>query len=136
MAARRIVEQHLSREIRKEVAQFARKLAKGYRSQFTSDTNLRKRAGQFLAALLPPKPRRRGRPGLPSVTTAIRLLRQFRRQYPKDSGGKIWERIYPQAIPDYASLSELEQADARQELRERVRWRQRAKKRRLCDGRR
>jgi hypothetical protein len=45
----------LPKELRKEIAAFARKLAKDYRPQFTSDPNLRKRAGQFLTALHPPE---------------------------------------------------------------------------------
>jgi hypothetical protein len=118
----------LPKELRKELTGIARKLAKAHRSFFTSNPNFRKRAGQFLTALLPPKPRRRGRPGLPSVTTAIRLLSEFRRQYPNEQPAKIWERIYLQAIPGYASLTELEQADARQTLRERAKWRQRVRK--------
>jgi hypothetical protein len=120
----------LPKHPRKDLATIARKLAREHRPLFTSDPNLRKRAGQFLTALLPPKPRRRGRPGLPSVTTAIQLLRKFRRQYPNDRGGKIWERIYPEAIPGYANMDQLKQGDARQELRERVRWRLREDKRR------
>jgi hypothetical protein len=116
--------------MRKEIAAFARKLAKEHRGLFNSDLNLRKRSGQFLTALLPPKSRRRGRPGRADVTKAIRLRRKFKREYPNDRGAKIWERIYPKAIPNYASMSELEQADARQQLRERVRWRQRIRMRR------
>jgi hypothetical protein len=117
----------LPKELRKELTTMARKLARAHRALFISDPNLRKRAGQFLTALLPPKPRRRGRPGRADVTAAIRLLRKFRRQNPSERGEKIWERIYPQAIPGYGSMADVQQADAREQLRERVRWRQRAK---------
>jgi hypothetical protein len=129
MVIRRSALNHFTRDLRKEIAQFARKLAKEHGGLFTSDPNLRKRAGQFLTALLPPKPRRRGRPGLPSVTTAIRLLRKFKRDKPKERAAKLWEKIYPQAIPGYGCMTELEQSDARQQLRERVRWRLRVRKR-------
>jgi hypothetical protein len=54
------------------------------------------------------------------------VARKFRRQYPGARGAKIWERIYPQVITGYASVGEVEQGDARQQLGERVRWRQRA----------
>jgi hypothetical protein len=37
----------------KEIAEFARSLTRDHRSLFVSDPNLRKRAGQFLTALLP-----------------------------------------------------------------------------------
>src|SRR5262249_1336937 len=103
MAIRRSALNDFPRDLRTEHAGVARKLAKQHRDLCTSDPNLRKRAGQFLTALLPPKPRRRGRPGLPSVTTAIRLLRKYKRQYPNERPAKIWERIYPEAIPGYTS---------------------------------
>src|SRR5690349_17697826 len=99
---RRSALNHFTRDLRKEIAQFARKLARDYRLQLIDEPKLRKRAGQFLTALLPPKPRRRGRPGLRSVTTAIGLLREYSRQYPNERPAKVWERIYPQAIPGYA----------------------------------
>jgi hypothetical protein len=89
----------LPKQLGKEIATLARKLAKEYRTLFAEDPTLRKRAGQFLTALLPPRPRRRGRPGNPNVTKAIRLLRKFRREYPDERGKKIWERMYPHAIP-------------------------------------
>jgi hypothetical protein len=120
----------LPQALRKEIAAFARKLAKEHRAVFAEDPTRRKRAGQYLTALLPPKPRRRGRPGDPTVTKAIRLLRKFRRQCPNEHGERIWRRIYPLAIPNYASMTALEQGDARQQLRERVRWRLRTRKHR------
>ena len=49
----------LPRAIRKELATLARKLPRDHRALFASDPICRKRAGQFLTALLPPKPRRR-----------------------------------------------------------------------------
>jgi hypothetical protein len=119
----------LPQALRKEIAAFARKLAKEHRTVFAENPALRKRSGQFLTALLPPKPRRRGRPGDPNVTKAIRLLRKFRRQYPNEHGERIWGRIYPLAIPNYTSMTAVEQGDARQQLRERVRWRLRRRKR-------
>jgi hypothetical protein len=56
------------------------------------------------------------------------LLRKFRLQYPQDRPARRWSRIYPLAIPNFATMSELEQVDARQQLRERVRWRLRDRK--------
>jgi|ERR1035437_6086555 hypothetical protein len=50
----------LPRTIRKEIATLARKLAREHRGLFASNPAFRKRAGQFLIALLPPKSRRRG----------------------------------------------------------------------------
>jgi len=119
----------IPRAIRKELATLARKLAREHKTLFAADPTIRKRAGQFLTALLPPKPRRRGRPGRPEVTLAIRLMAKFRRQFPGERAEQIWRRVYPVAIPNYATMTELEQSDARQALRERVRWRKRAKRR-------
>jgi hypothetical protein len=110
----------LPRVVRKELATFARKLARDHRALFVSDPIYRKRAGQFLSALLPPKPRHRGRPGRADVTAAIRLLRQFRNEYPTERPAAHWRRVYPLVIPSYTSMSEIEQSDARQEFRERA----------------
>jgi hypothetical protein len=130
----RQLQQHLShtelpRAVRKELATLARKLKRDYPALFASDPLYRKRAGQFLTALLPPKPRRRGRPGIQSVTQAILLRQKLRRRFPDEPWARIWERIYPQVIPNYRAMDDLQQGDARQELRERVRWRQRARSR-------
>jgi hypothetical protein len=75
----------LPRTLRMEMAQFAGKLKRDHRALFASNPAYRKRAGQFLTALLPPKPRRRGRPGRPDVTQAIRLLRLFKHRCPTNS---------------------------------------------------
>jgi hypothetical protein len=114
----------LPREIRKDITQFARELKRQHRHLFTADPKLKDRAARFLRSLLPPQ-RKRGRPGLDSVTRAIRLLKQFRRQFPHESPTTIWQRIYPQAIPNYDAMTKVAQKDARGTLRERVRWRQR-----------
>jgi hypothetical protein len=117
------VSHELPRPIRKEIAAFARKLAREHRALFASDRIYRKRAGQFLTALLPPKPRRRGRPGRPDVTMAIRLLKVFERQFPNERPAEHWARMYRQVIAGYHRMNPVEQRDARERLRERVRWR-------------
>lgn len=132
----RRAEPELPRPVRKEIAALARKLNREHRPLFASDPVYRKRAGQFLTALLPPKPRRRGRPGRPDVTQAIRLRCQFRRLFPNEPFLKIWERIYPEVIPSYEGMNWVEQKDARERLRERVRWRQRASRRYNSKGNR
>ena len=57
------------------------------------------------------------------MTKAIALLRKYGRQYPDERAELIWRRVYPEVIRYYTGITEVEQADARQELRERVRWR-------------
>jgi hypothetical protein len=113
----------LPRQLRKEIAAFALSLKRDYRAMFASDPIYRKRAGQFLMALLPPKPRRRGRPGRADVTNAIRLLRLFKRQNPHERPAEHWARIYPVVIRGYPEMNPVQQRDARERLRERVRWR-------------
>ena len=118
-------DKQLPRPIRKEIAAFARKLAHDHRALFLSDPIYRKRAGQFLTALLPPKPRRRGRPGRPDVTQAIRLLKRFLREFPNERPAEHWARMYPVVIAGYEGMNPMEKRDARERLRERVRWRNR-----------
>lgn len=57
--------------VRKEIARFARELRQQWRL-FLADPKLKDRAARFLRSLLPPKCKR-GRPGIDSVTKAIRL---------------------------------------------------------------
>jgi hypothetical protein len=118
----------LPRDLGKDIARFALNLKRDHISLFASNPSLRKRVGQFLTALLPPKPKRRGRPGIPSVTRAIQLRKELHRQFRKEPWPKIWERIYPEVIPGYADLSDHEKKRAREVLRERVRWRLKIKK--------
>ena len=93
----------LPREVRKEITQFALQLRRQRRHQFTADPKLKDRASRFFRSLLPPQ-RKRGRPGIDSVTKAIRLLRQVRRQHPNEKPAQLWARVYPEAMPGYASM--------------------------------
>lgn len=117
-----------------EVSALARKLKRHHPALFASDPLYRKRAGQFVTALLPPKPRRRGRPARADVTEAIRLLKRFRRDFPNVRPAQHWARMYPAVIPSYGNMSRVQQRDAEQRLRERVRWRRRTKKRSAPHG--
>jgi hypothetical protein len=121
--------------VRKEIARLARELNRQHAELFTGDPKLRDRIARLLRSLLPPKPRRRGRPGIDSVTKAIGLLGKLRKQYPDERAAKIWQRIYPEAIPNYAGMNPIDQEDARQVLRERVWWRLRDRKRRALTKR-
>src|SRR5262245_18711528 len=55
-------EPSIPKNVRQDVMRFARKLAKRYRPLFTSNPQLKVRVGTIIRALLPPRPRRRGRP--------------------------------------------------------------------------
>ena len=120
--------------VRKEIRRLARALNGQHGRLFLADPKLKDRAGRFLKSLLLPKPRRRGRPGMSSVTTAINLLGRLRRQYPAERRAKIWQRIYPEVIANYAGMNAVDQKYARQVLRERVRWRMRTRRRRMVSG--
>ena len=61
-----------------------------------ADPKVEDRAAHLLRSLLPPKPRRRARPGIEYVTKAIALLKKCRRPHPGERAGQIWQRIYPQ----------------------------------------
>jgi hypothetical protein len=121
----------LPRSLRKEIAACARKLKRHHRALFTSDRAYRKRAGQFLTGLLPPKPKRRGRRGILSVTKAIALKKKFRREHPGETPEQLWRWIYPEAIPNYDAMSEVQKHDARAELRARVKDRIKKQKRQV-----
>jgi len=88
--------------VRKDISRCAQQLRR-YRKLFIADPKLRERAGRFLRSLLPPK-RKRGRPGLATVNKAIMLRKKLRRQYANEKPKEIWKRIYPEAIPGYASM--------------------------------
>src|SRR5882724_1896536 len=85
--------------VRKEITRCLRQLRQ-HRKLFTADPRLKDRTARFLRSILPPK-RRRGRPGLGSVTVAIQLLNRFKRQHPEEKPEQIWKRIYPEAISKY-----------------------------------
>jgi hypothetical protein len=118
-------EPSIPKELRIEVTQHARSIASNYRKLFAVDRRLKDRVLRLLRALLPPRPRRRGRPRNQTITRAIALRRNFRRQYPEDKPRAIWSRIYPLVIPGYADMPKVEQRTARQKLREQVTWRRR-----------
>jgi hypothetical protein len=116
-------EPSIPKELRIEITQHARMIAGEYRKLFAADRQLKDRVLRLLRALLPPRPRRRGRPPNPIVTRAIVLRRKFRRQFPEEKPRATWSRICLLVISSYADLPEVEQRTAREKLREQVAWR-------------
>jgi hypothetical protein len=104
--------------VRKEITRCAQQLRQ-HRLLFISDPKLKDRAARFLRSLLPPR-RKRWRPGIDSVTKAIRLLNLLRRQHAAEKPELIWKRIYPEAIPGYEGMDRERQKAERLLLRERV----------------
>jgi hypothetical protein len=121
----------IPRELRKEVVERIRSIGRRYRAAFAADRELKVRVLTLTRALLPPRPRRRGRPHNPIVTAAIALYGKFQRKSPEESPRQLWSRVYPLAIPQWESMSELERRHARDELRERIAWRRRKRPRKI-----
>jgi hypothetical protein len=111
----------LPREVRKEVTYCAYSCG-NIGTCSLPNRKLKDRAARFLRFLLSPK-RKRGRPGLPSVSKAILLVKRFRHQYPNEKPELIWKRVYRKAIPGYVDMDRERQKAERLLLRERVRSR-------------
>ena len=93
--------------VRKEITQCARQLRQ-HQGLFKTDPKLRDRVARVLRSMLPPK-RRRGRPGIPSVTQAMLLLKQLQRKHPEQQPRERWQQIYRQVIPNYENLPREQQ---------------------------
>ena len=115
----------LPRTLRKELAKLTRRCGQVFEGKPT----LKDVAVRFFRALLQPH-RRSGRPCDQNVTTAIRLLRRYRRIYPTESYAETWSRIYPTTIPGLDGLPPREASDQKRRLRSAVRARQNARRRR------
>jgi hypothetical protein len=115
-------------ELRSEVVRFSRNIAKKHRKVFVADRGIKLQVLRLMQALLPPRPRPRGRPGDPSVTHAMKLHSKFRRQFPKLLPRELWVKVYPLAINGWEGMTDLERCDARQTLHDRVVWRLRKRR--------
>jgi hypothetical protein len=120
----------IPKELRKDITQHVRYLRKKYRPLFLGDRTLKERVLLLERALLPPRPRRRGRPGNETVTRAIALGRKFRRQYPGEKPRENLGRVCHALFPEYDTLPEVEQRILCDDLREGMRSRLRTRTRR------
>jgi hypothetical protein len=112
-------------ELRWEVTNDLRAIARKYRHLFKSERELKTHILTIVRTVLAPHPRRRGRPGDPIVTSALELREKLRREFPEETARQICQRVYVAVIPDYVNLSPMEQCEARQRLQERMTWRHR-----------
>jgi hypothetical protein len=103
--------------------------ARKHRDLFAGDRELKDRVLRLMRVWLPPRPRRRGRPANAEITRAVRLLRRFRREHPAENPQQHWARIDRLLLPDPDSMVPAEWEAARFDLRERVRWRLRKRRR-------
>lgn len=124
----RCLKPSIPKALRKEIKDHVRSIARRYRDLFMADRELKNRVLRLERAMLPPRPQSRGRPGNPMVTRAIALYRRLRRKFPEESPRAIWHRVCSVAIPGYSDMPEMEQRTAREQLRERVSWRQRKRR--------
>lgn len=107
-------------ELARDIIATTQVLHTRHRDLFLSDPKLKDRASRLFRTMLPPRPRRPGRKPIASVTRAIRLLKKFKRQFPDIKPPRLWARIYPKVIPNYASLTEDGRWNEQRRLRDRV----------------
>jgi hypothetical protein len=115
-------------QLRKEVTEHCRSIACKYGVDFKADRDLKARVLRLERALLPPRPKPRGRPRNPIVSRALALYRKFRRKFPELSPRQLWAQVYPLVIPEWETKSDFERRCVRDELRERIAWRQRKRR--------
>ena len=107
-------------ELVTDIMALARTLRERHELLFFADRKLKDRAARLFRTVLPPRPGRPGRKRIASVTHAIRLLRKLKREDPNAKPEKIWARVYPKAIPNYANLTDEARWNEQQRLRHRV----------------
>jgi hypothetical protein len=113
----------LPRPAQRTVIACARELKELHGAAFLANPELRRAAGKLLTALLPPRPRRRGRPFEPRISRAIRLLRRARKTNPGESPVERWARIADACIPGYSKLDCGKRRELRNNLKAAVRSR-------------
>jgi hypothetical protein len=118
----------IPKTLRLELTQFVRSIGRKYGAEFKSDRQLKVLALRLMAALMPPRPRRRGRPRNPEITRAIMLHGRFRRLHPEEKPCALWDRVCRVVCFEYATLSKVEQDDIRDALRDRVKSRRRSRR--------
>jgi hypothetical protein len=114
--------------IKQEVVEFARGLAEEHAASF-ADPRMKYRLARLFAAELPPARRRPGRPSIAVVTRAMRMLEDLQRTHPREPARALWQTVYRETIEGFDTLNEVEKRGAAEELRARVRWRRRGRKR-------
>jgi hypothetical protein len=116
--------------MRQDLIEFGARLQRNYGSAFAANPRLKRSVSRLLESELPPSPRRPGRPGFPDVTKAEKMLNELHQMLPGEPYHSLWQNIYPACIEGHDSLNKLEKRAAEQELRDRVRWRRRARRKR------
>ena len=120
-------------ELQADLETFATQCGQKHAAAFEADPHLKELCARALRTRLPPHTPT-GRPGLVSVTRALRLLKQYRKTHPADSAAERWARIYSQVIPMHATLSRDRRIHEQHLLRDRVRSRRNMQRRRKNKG--
>jgi hypothetical protein len=116
--------------IRQTVLRVAASLSEHHGDAFIEDSQLRIRVAGLLRRSLPPR-RRPGRPEkFPSVTAAIRIHSEIKREHPELSSKQCWQQTYAHVIEGWNSMDVEERKQKREWLQERVGWRKKATRRR------
>jgi hypothetical protein len=118
------------------VRRFAGDLIERHADLLTRDPQLKIRITAMLRRLLPPRPCRSGRPGLASVTAAIRLHNELTQSFPERSSKEVWREVYRVVVPRWDALSPIERRSEADRLHRRVRWRLAAARKRARRARR
>ena len=122
------------RALRRELRAVGRDLAKRYKDFFLRDRELRDRCAKLLRVLLPPR-RAAHHPRDAHITRALRTYRTLRRKHAEQPPREIWHLVCQRTIPGFSLLSETEQSDQCNALRERARSRERSMRRRRAKSR-
>jgi hypothetical protein len=113
-------------ELARDIIEAAQMVRERHRRAFLDDRKLKDRAARLFRTMLPPRPGRPGRKRIRSVSIAIRLLRTLWRESPEAKPEQIWAKVYPKAIPNYATLNNesrwMEQRQLRDRVHSRKRW--------------
>ncbi len=91
-----------------------------HKELFAADRKLKDRAARLFRTVLPPRPRCPGRKRIPSVTIAMRMHKKLTNENATARPEEIWAKIYPKAIPNYASLTQGDRWMEQRRLRDRV----------------
>jgi hypothetical protein len=113
----------LPKDAQRAIIACARLLREQHKPAFRSNPELRRVAGKLLTALLPPRPRRRGRPCEPHISLAIRLLKRAPKTHPGESPIDTWDRICGRAVRSYRTLDRGKRREERNNLKAAVRSR-------------
>jgi hypothetical protein len=115
-------------DLKSKIRQFAAELVEQHGEAFSRERQLKSRLAAALRRLL--RPRRSGRPAIVGVSAAIRVRARLKRSHPEWTPKEIWRQVYISTIPEWNALPAFKRREEACQLRQRVRWRMAARRRR------